>query len=164
MLLTDNTDTSGRSQVSTPSSRSQLKASVSPTSITKNSTQLILHPDVSYAIPLLARLLSLFTSTPHTTIGGMYSLGKLSVPLNIIGLVYLLFTTITFNFPGLYPVTSENMNYTSAAVGLIMLIAVITWLTTGYRQFRGPESGGVVIEGGEAAVVADVEPESEKKG
>ena len=93
----------------------------------------------------------------------MYSLGKFSVPLNIIGLVYLLFTTITFNFPGLAPVTSENMNYTSAAVGLIMLIAVVTWLTTGNRQFRGPESGGVVIEGGEPAVVADVEPEEDKK-
>lgn len=119
--------------------------------------------DVSYAIPLLARLLSLFTANAHTTINGTYSLGKFSVPLNIIGLVYLLFTTITFNFPGLSPVTSENMNYTSAAVGIIMLIAVVTWLTTGYRQFRGPESGGVVIDGGEAAVVADVEPEELKK-
>lgn len=44
-----------------------------------------------------------------------------------------------------------------------MLIAVVTWITTGYRQFRGPESGGVVIEGGVAAVVADVEPEELKK-
>jgi hypothetical protein len=93
----------------------------------------------------------------------MYSLGRLSVPLNVIGLIYLLFTTITFNFPGLSPVTVEDMNYTSAAVGLIMLIAVITWFTTGHRHFRGPESGGIVIAGGELAVVADVEPEEEKK-
>lgn len=119
--------------------------------------------DVSYAIPLLARILSLFTASPHTNIGGMYSLGKLSVPVNAIGLIYLLFTTITFNFPGLSPVTSEDMNYTSAAIGLIMLIALITWFTTGNRQFRGPESGGVAIEGGEAAVVVNVEPEHEKK-
>jgi hypothetical protein len=55
------------------------------------------------------------------------------------------------------------MNYTSAAVGLIMLIAIITWFTTGHRQFRGPESGGIVIEGGELTVVADVEAEEEKK-
>lgn len=112
---------------------------------------------------MLARLLSLFTATPHTEINGIYNLGRLSIPLNIIGLIFLLFTTITFNFPGLSPVTSENMNYTSAAVGVIMLIAVITWFTTGYRQFRGPESGGVVIEGGEIGVVADVEEENEKK-
>ena len=119
--------------------------------------------DVSYAIPLLARLLSLFTSEPVHRIGGMYSLGKLSVPLNLIGLVYLLFTTITFNFPGLNPVTSQNMNYTSAAVGLIMLIAVVTWFTTGRRQFRGPKSGGILLEGGEVDVVADVEEEDEGK-
>ena len=118
--------------------------------------------DVSYAMPLLARLLSLFTATPHTRINGIYNLGRLSIPLNVIGLVYLTFTTITFNFPGLSPVTSENMNYTSAAVGIIMLISVVTWVTTGRKQFRGPESGGVVIEGGEVGVVADIDDEDEK--
>ena len=119
--------------------------------------------DVSYAMPLLARLLSLFTATPHTKINGIYNLGRFSIPVNVIGLVYLLFTVITFNFPGLAPVTSENMNYTSAAVGIIMLIALITWMTTGRKQFRGPESGGVVIEGGEVGVVADIDDEDEKK-
>ncbi|KAK8219742.1 hypothetical protein M8818_000716 [Zalaria obscura] len=44
-------------------------------------------------------------------------------------------------------VDSENMNYTCAAVGVVMLIAAITWITTGRRQFTGPESGGVVLEG-----------------
>ena len=100
----------------------------------------------------------------NTTINGLYCLGRWSVPLNAIGLIYLLFTTITFNFPGLSPVTSENMNYTSAAVGLIMLIAVVTWITTGRKQFRGPESGGVMLEGsGAAAVVAPVEVEAERE-
>lgn len=130
-------------------------------------TRVLIEPnlalDVSYAIPLLARLLSLFTATPHTKIGGIYSLGKFSIPLNIIGLVYLLFTTITFNFPGFAPVTSEDMNYTSAAVGLIMLIALITWFTTGRKQFRGPESGGVVIEGEQVGVVANIDDEEDEK-
>jgi choline transport protein len=94
----------------------------------------------------------------------MYSLGRLSIPLNVIGLVYLLFTTITFNFPGVSPVTSENMNYTSAAVGVIMLIAVVTWVTTGYRQFRGPESGGVVIQGHDIGVVAGPDDSDEVNG
>ena len=117
--------------------------------------------DVSFALPLLARLLSLFTSSPHTEIGGLYSLGRFSVPLNAIGLVFLLFMTITFNFPGFAPVTSESMNYTSAAIGVIMLISVITWITTGYRQFKGPQSGGVVIDGGEIGIAAPVD-EDEK--
>ena len=36
-----------------------------------------------------------------------------------------------------------------------MLIALVTWLTTGSKQFRGPESGGVVMAGGEAAAVVN---------
>jgi len=114
---------------------------------------LICATDVSYAMPLLARLLSLFASE-RVKIDGLYNLGKLSIPLNVIGFMYLLFTTITFNFPGVKPVTSEDMNYTSAAVGIIMLIAAITWLTTGRKRFTGPESGGVIIEGGEPHVLA----------
>lgn len=101
--------------------------------------------DVSYALPLLARLLSLATSTPHRDLYSSFSLGRLSIPLNAIGLVYLLFTCITFNFPTVSPVNSENMNYTPAAVGVIMLIALVTWLTTGRKHFTGPKSGGVVL-------------------
>jgi len=36
------------------------------------------------------------------------------------------------------------MNYTSAAVGIIMLIAAATWLTTGRKHFTGPQ---VQLEG-----------------
>lgn len=105
-------------------------------------------PDISYAIVPLARLSSLATRNPPPAaqhIGGAYSLGRLSVPLNALGLVYLVFIAITCNFPTLNPVTPQNMNYTSAAVGIIMVIAALTWVTTGRKQFRGPESGGVVI-------------------
>ena len=65
------------------------------------------------------------------------------------------FTSITFNFPTISPVDSENMNYTSAAVGIIMLVAVVTWLVTGRKNFRGPESGGVVLEGEHVGVIED---------
>lgn len=52
-------------------------------------------------------------------------------------------------------------NYTSAAVGAIVLIALITWITTANKQFGGPDaSRAVVIEGHEhgevhAVVVSD---------
>lgn len=97
-------------------------------------------------MPLLVRVLARATGK-KTDLDGPWSLGRWGVLVNIIGLVYLLFTSITFNLPTVSPVTSENMNYTSAAIGVIMLIATVTWFTTGRRQFTGPESGGVVIEG-----------------
>ncbi|KAI5367353.1 Putative amino acid/polyamine transporter I, amino acid permease [Septoria linicola] len=112
---------------------------------------------VSYAFPLIARLLSLFTSQPARHIGGLYSLGQWSIPFNVVAVIYLLFTTITFNLPTVYPVSSENMNYTSAAVGAVMLIALVTWLTTGRKHFRGPESGGVAVAT-EGLIVSDGGP------
>jgi choline transport protein len=53
-------------------------------------------------------------------------------------LIFLLFTSITFNFPSVNPVDPENMNYTSAAVGVVMIVAGVTWVTTAQSQFRGP--------------------------
>ena len=45
-----------------------------------------------------------------------------------------------------------------------MMISVVTWLTTGYRQFRGPQSGGVVIVGnGEVGVNAPIDVDEDEK-
>jgi choline transport protein len=104
---------------------------------------------LSYAMPLLVRLISYFSGS-HRQLTGPWAMKPLvSVAVNFIGLSYLLFACITFNFPSVYPVTSENMNYTSAAVGVIMFIAAVTWLTTARKRFSGPEVEGVVaIVGG----------------
>jgi choline transport protein len=40
------------------------------------------------------------------------------------------------------PVTRDNMNYTSAALGVIGLISLVTWLTTGREKFTGPLVAG----------------------
>lgn len=116
---------------------------------------------LSYAMPLLARLISYFNGT-HRQLTGPWAMKPLvSVAVNAIGLTYLLFACITFNFPSVSPVTSENMNYTSAAIGVIMLIAAVTWFTTAREHFSGPEVEGVVafVDG-----VGIKEGESEKEG
>ncbi|KAF2104499.1 GABA permease [Rhizodiscina lignyota] len=110
---------------------------------------------VSYAIPLLARILSRITNS-YTHLPGPYSLGRYGLILNIVGFLYLMFAVVIFNLPTLSPVTSENMNYTCAAIGAIMLIAAVTWILTGRKHFSGPEGGkimdarhgeGTVLEG-----------------
>jgi choline transport protein len=77
-----------------------------------------------------------------------------SIALNIIGLIFLLFAAITFNFPSENPVTHQSMNYTSAAIGVIALISGITWITTGRKQFSGP--GAVNISSGENTATQNV--------
>lgn len=101
--------------------------------------------DLSYAMPLGVRILSRL-SGKKSKLDGPYSLGRYGLPLNIIGFLFLVFASVVFNFPTISPVDSENMNYTSAAIGVIMLIAAVTWMTTGRKSFTGPEAG-VLIDG-----------------
>lgn len=113
--------------------------------------------DVSYAIPLLANIISKFSSQ-HAILDGPYSLGRYSLVVNLFGFLYLAFAVITFNFPTVSPVTSDNMNYTSPAIGIIMLISLITWVTTGRKHFTGPEAGALLegkpVSNGTGGVIA----------
>jgi choline transport protein len=63
---------------------------------------------------------------------------------NVIGMTYLIFAAIVFNFPSVSPVNASTMNYTSAAVGVSALIAALTWFTTGRTKFTGPQRGGIL--------------------
>lgn len=96
-------------------------------------------------MPLFSRLLAYFTG--HlTTFQGPWSLSlPVSLTVNAIGLLFLAFCSITFNFPYSSPVTKDSMNYTSAAIGVIALISVVTWLTTGRKQFTGPADVGTLM-------------------
>lgn len=70
---------------------------------------------------------------------GLFSVPlPISLGLNVMGLLFLAFTSITFNFPTTAPVTPDSMNYTSAAIGIIGLISLVTWFTTGRKHFTGP--------------------------
>lgn len=75
-------------------------------------------------MPLFVRILSHFTGHVKA-LPGPYTLGRYSILVNFIGLAFLIFTSITFNFPTLAPVDEENMNYTSAAIGVIGLISLV---------------------------------------
>ena len=54
--------------------------------------------DLSYAMPLGVRIIGKITGH-HKNLEGPYKLGKYSILVNAIGLIFLLFASITFNFP-----------------------------------------------------------------
>ncbi|ERF72853.1 hypothetical protein EPUS_04288 [Endocarpon pusillum Z07020] len=133
---------------------------------------------VSYAIPLFARLLARFTGHAKV-LPGPYSLGRYGVWLNLVGFLFLAFASITFNFPSISPVEKDNMNYTSAAVGVIGLVSLLTWIFDGRKNFTGPATGTMVNdieaeerndrqgaatkEGTNRESISDVAVESEKE-
>ena len=88
-------------------------------------------------MPLLSRILAHATGK-RNRLGGLYSLGRYGLAMNVLGLFFLTFFSITFTFPSIKPVDSENMNYTAAAIGVVMSISLVTWLTTGRKRFTGP--------------------------
>ncbi|KAF7884156.1 uncharacterized protein EAF01_011579 [Botrytis porri] len=94
---------------------------------------------LSYAMPLLVRIISHINGSHRQLTGPWAMRPAVSLIVNGVGLAYLLFACITFNFPSVYPVTSENMNYTSAAIGVIMMVAAGTWGTTARKRFSGPD-------------------------
>lgn len=120
---------------------------------------------LSYAMPLLVRLISYFSGSHRQLTGPWAMKPMVSVAVNFIGLTYLLFACITFNFPSVYPVNSENMNYTSSAVGVIMFIAAVTWFMTARKHFSGPEVEGVIdlVEGRRRSDSEEARTGSEKK-
>ncbi|OQV03042.1 hypothetical protein CLAIMM_08142 [Cladophialophora immunda] len=97
---------------------------------------------LSYIMPLLVRIWGRLQG--REGIDSAYSLGRFGMFFNIIGILYLTFAAVVFNFPSVSPVNAENMNYTSAAVGVCGLIAAITWATTGRTHFTGPQRGGIL--------------------
>ncbi|KAJ5386478.1 hypothetical protein N7509_009019 [Penicillium cosmopolitanum] len=112
---------------------------------------------LSYAMALLSRLVGYFTG--HVTkMEGPYAFSTpVSIGLNIFGLIFLLFASITFNFPSTAPVDHQSMNYTSAAIGVIGLISLITWITTGRKNFTGP--GAVSFLSGQQSGRSAPQPE-----
>ena len=105
-----------------------------------------MNADLSYTMALISRLLGYF-SGHATTLKGPFALPTpISIALNILGLLFLLFTSITFNFPTSSPVTDDSMNYTCAAIGIICLVSLVTWVTTGRKSFTGPR-GMYMVDG-----------------
>lgn len=59
--------------------------------------------------------------------------------VNLIGLAYVVVTTVLFLFPPELPVTGSNMNYCIVAFFLIFVISIIQWFVDGRKNYTGPK-------------------------
>ncbi|KAF2683583.1 amino acid permease [Lentithecium fluviatile CBS 122367] len=57
---------------------------------------------------------------------------------NLLGIAYVLVTTVLFVFPPELPVTASNMNYCIVAFAIIIIISTIQWFVDGRKNFTGP--------------------------
>jgi hypothetical protein len=69
---------------------------------------------------------------------GPFNLGVLSRPIATVACLWIGFITVVFCLPTANPVTSQTINYTVVAVGIITLGAVGAWVVWARRWFTGP--------------------------
>ena len=58
---------------------------------------------------------------------------------NIMGVAYVILTTVLFVFPPELPVTGSSMNYCIVAFAIVFIISAITWIFDGRKNYTGPQ-------------------------
>ena len=58
---------------------------------------------------------------------------------NLLGVAYVILTTVLFVFPPELPVTGSNMNYCIVAFAIVLIISMIQWFVDGRKNYKGPK-------------------------
>ncbi|WP_329020620.1 amino acid permease [Streptomyces sp. NBC_01601] len=89
----------------------------------------------AYAIPIFLRLRNRRSFTP-----GPWNLGRWSVPLGVIAVLWVAAVTVLFCLPQNNPITVDNFNYAPVALIGVLLLAWIWYLVSGRRTYRMRQS------------------------
>jgi len=121
---------------------------------------------ISYGIPILIGLIYFKDFNARK---GPFNLGLLSRPIAFVAVAWIGFIAIIFCLPTTNPVTSQTINYTVVAVGIIAIFSLSAWFLWAHRWFVGPlkeiqvaERLGVDVS--EPGVLESVEAELEAEG
>lgn len=90
---------------------------------------------ISYGLPIL---IGVVCHESFTAMKGPFNLGRFSRPIAMAAVVWICFITVVFCLPTANPVTSETLNYTVVAVGILTIGAVGSWVFWAKRWFTGP--------------------------
>ncbi|KAL8747173.1 MAG: hypothetical protein Q9190_000913 [Brigantiaea leucoxantha] len=80
---------------------------------------------------------------------------------NLIGIAYVIVTTVLFVFPPELPVTGSNMNYCIVAFSIVIIISTFQWFLDGRKNFTGPQIDAEALAQGN---VADMDGKGEING
>lgn len=69
---------------------------------------------------------------------GPFHLGRFSLPVASIAVIWTCFISIVFVLPQLNPVNSQTLNYAIVAVGIVITYSVGFWLVSARKWFKGP--------------------------
>ncbi|KAK3326958.1 amino acid/polyamine transporter I [Cercophora scortea] len=90
---------------------------------------------ISYGLPIA---IGLIWHESFTAMKGPFNLGAFSRPIAFVACAWICFITVVFCLPTANPVTSQTLNYTVVAVGIITIFAIGSWVLWANRWFTGP--------------------------
>ncbi|KAI1737974.1 amino acid/polyamine transporter I [Xylaria scruposa] len=90
---------------------------------------------ISYGIPIL---LGLIWHREFVAMKGPFNLGAFSRIIAFIAVAWIITITVVFVLPTANPVTSQTLNYTVVAVGIIAIGATGAWILWARKWFTGP--------------------------
>lgn len=91
---------------------------------------------ISYGIPIL---IGLIYHKQFTARKGPFNLGIFSRFVAFVAVAWISFITIIFCLPTANPVTSQTLNYTVVAVGIIAVGSCGVWVLSARKWFVGPQ-------------------------
>lgn len=98
---------------------------------------------VSYGMPIAVNVMQGRRKLPENRPFKLPSI--LGWCANIIGLIYVIITTVLFLFPPVLPVTGSNMNYCIVAFAIVLIISTITWFVDGRKNYHGPKTEEIAV-------------------
>ena len=91
---------------------------------------------ISYLVPI-ALLTARQLAGKHPKYGP-FQLGRGSIPVKILAMIYLLYVIVFVAFPATKPVTSLTMNYASPILIGFLTLAMVDWVFRGRTKFEVP--------------------------
>ncbi|TFK34019.1 amino acid transporter [Crucibulum laeve] len=108
----------------------------------------------SYAIPILLRI----TSGRKMFVPGPFSLGRYSVPIGTIAVLWAIFVSVLLCFPSVQKISAAgDMNYAVVIVAAVFLFSSLSWILSAHRWFFGPVPNITDDD------LSDIDPQSERK-
>ncbi|KAL9109285.1 MAG: hypothetical protein Q9227_006040 [Pyrenula ochraceoflavens] len=95
---------------------------------------------ISYMVPIVFLILRKIRA-PHTIPFGPWRIWGppwVGLAVNIFSVIYGVYIIIFLPFPSTRPVTWTNMNYGGIVVGVVMVFALLDYLTFGRKRWLGP--------------------------
>ncbi|RTE85178.1 hypothetical protein BHE90_000340 [Fusarium euwallaceae] len=92
---------------------------------------------ISYIMPIIL-LIWRRISRPNTLTWGPWQLGKPGIVVNVVAIIYLIFTSIFLLFPPYQPITAENMNYAPVVLGGAVIFGCVYWPFRARKRYFGP--------------------------